>query len=139
MAPRKLTPKTVTDTAGLLDEIRRARAQGYAINDEELELGLRSIAVPIRNSLGDMVAAMSLSVQVSRMGRARDGRETVAGAGNRPPHDFGHALAIAIRVWTQSAGNFAAPDAYRMRAGCVPDSSTHRSRHTNDHGDGRRP
>jgi len=69
MAPRKLTPKTVTDTAGLLNEIRKARAQGYAISDEELELGLRSIAVPIRNTVGDMVAAMSLSVQASRMGR----------------------------------------------------------------------
>lgn len=68
--PTKLTPKTVTDTPSLLREIRKARAQGYAISDEELELGLRSIAVPIRNSVGDMVAAMSLSVQTSRMGRA---------------------------------------------------------------------
>ncbi|OGA12896.1 MAG: IclR family transcriptional regulator [Betaproteobacteria bacterium RIFCSPLOWO2_02_FULL_63_19] len=69
-APTKLTPKTVTDTPSLLSEIRNARTQGYAISDEELELGLRSIAVPIRNAVGDMVAAMSLSVQTARMGRA---------------------------------------------------------------------
>ena len=69
MAPRKLTPRTVTDPGGLLEEVRKARSQGYAISDEELELGLRSIAVPIRNAVGDMIAAMSLSVQASRMGR----------------------------------------------------------------------
>ena len=44
--------------------------QGYAISDEELEIGLRSIAVPIRNAAGEMIAALSLSVSPSRMTRA---------------------------------------------------------------------
>jgi IclR family pca regulon transcriptional regulator len=44
--------------------------QGYAISDEELEIGLRSIAVPIRNAAGEMIAALSLSVSTSRMTRA---------------------------------------------------------------------
>ena len=67
--PRKLTAKTITSAAELLEEVRKTRSQGYAISDEEIELGLRSIAVPVRNAVGDMVAAMSLSVQASRMGR----------------------------------------------------------------------
>jgi IclR family pca regulon transcriptional regulator len=66
---RKLTPKTVVDAGQLLKEIRRARAQGYAIVDEELEIGLRSIAVPVRDSTGDVVAAMSLAVRAQRMAR----------------------------------------------------------------------
>ncbi len=69
LPPVKLTAKTITGSAELLDEVRRTRLQGYAISDEEVELGLRSIAVPVRNALGEMVAAMSLSVQTSRMGR----------------------------------------------------------------------
>ncbi len=69
LPPVKLTAKTITGTADLLEEVRKARLQGYAISDEEVELGLRSIAVPVRNTLGEMVAAMSLSVQASRMGR----------------------------------------------------------------------
>jgi len=69
LPPGKLTAKTITGTAELIGEVRKARQQGYAISDEEVELGLRSIAVPVRNALGEMVAAMSLSVQSSRMGR----------------------------------------------------------------------
>ena len=45
------------------------RAHGYALSDQELEIGLRSIAVPIRNGRGELIAAMSLSVATSRMTR----------------------------------------------------------------------
>ena len=47
------------------------RSCGYSINDEELEIGLRSIAVPVRNAKGELLAAMSLSVATSRMSRAQ--------------------------------------------------------------------
>jgi len=67
--PRKLTPKTIVAVDALVAEVRRARAEGYAISDEEIELGLRSIAVPIRNSEGEVLAAMSLSVRTQRMRR----------------------------------------------------------------------
>lgn len=65
--PHKLTPKTVTDVDKLLKVVQRARTQGYAISDEEIELGLRSIAVPIRDSSGEVLAAMSLAVRAQRM------------------------------------------------------------------------
>ena len=48
-------------------EIARVRTQGYAIIDEELEIGLRSLAVPIRNGAGRVVAALNTGVQTSRV------------------------------------------------------------------------
>ena len=65
-AIRPLTPRTLTDRDALMAEIARVRDQGYAIIDEELEIGLRSLAVPIRNSAGRVVAALNTGVQTSR-------------------------------------------------------------------------
>ena len=63
---RKLTGRTITSTDVLREAIRRVRRQGYAIVDQELEVGLRSIAVPIHDPAGAVVAAVNLSVQASR-------------------------------------------------------------------------
>jgi IclR family transcriptional regulator, pca regulon regulatory protein len=63
---RQLTARTITSTDDLRDEIERVRRQGYAVVDEELEAGLRSIAVPIHNSARAVTAAINLSVQASR-------------------------------------------------------------------------
>ena len=61
-----LTAYTITDPDRLLDELDRVRERGWALVDQELEEGLRSLAVPIRNSDGDVVAAMNLSGQAGR-------------------------------------------------------------------------
>jgi IclR family transcriptional regulator, pca regulon regulatory protein len=45
------------------------RAEGFAVNDQELEIGLRAIAVPVRNVVGATVAAMNVSAQASRVTR----------------------------------------------------------------------
>lgn len=63
---RANTPKTVTDRAELAKLIARAREQGYASVDEQLELGLRSVAVPIRDRSGAIVAAINASTQSAR-------------------------------------------------------------------------
>jgi IclR family transcriptional regulator, pca regulon regulatory protein len=63
---RKLTRRTITSTDVLREAIRQVRRQGYAIVDQELEVGLRSIAVPIRDPAGAVVAAVNLSTQASR-------------------------------------------------------------------------
>ncbi|MFI9762798.1 IclR family transcriptional regulator C-terminal domain-containing protein [Streptomyces sp. NPDC051963] len=63
---RALTPRTVTDTAAvsaLLDEVR---SHGYALVDEELEEGLRSIAVPVRDRTGRVVAAVNVAMHAAR-------------------------------------------------------------------------
>jgi len=62
-----LTPQTITHPERLRIEIARARSLGYACIDQELEMGLRTVAVPLRNYRGDVVAAMNISVHASRM------------------------------------------------------------------------
>lgn len=60
---------TVTARRRLEEILAEARAQGFAVNDQELEIGLRAIAVPVRNVVGATVAAMNVSAQASRVTR----------------------------------------------------------------------
>jgi len=62
-----LTPHTVTDPVLLRDRIAAVRQNGFAVVDQELEIGLRSIAVPIRNQSGRVLAAMNVSGHASRI------------------------------------------------------------------------
>jgi IclR family transcriptional regulator, pca regulon regulatory protein len=64
LAPR--TDRTITDPAELKTELARVRDQGWAVVDEELERGLRSIAAPIRDPGGKVMAAINVSTHVSR-------------------------------------------------------------------------
>ena len=61
------TPKSITDKAILAGELDRVRQQGYSLVDEELELGLRSLAVAVRTRSGKVVAAMNTGVQAARV------------------------------------------------------------------------
>lgn len=61
------TPYTLADPGLLGDAIRRCRADGFAVIDEELEVGLRSIAAPIRSRSGRVVAAINLGAPSSRI------------------------------------------------------------------------
>lgn len=56
------TPHTQTDVEAIRLELATVRSRGYALIDQEVELGLRSIAVPILNSRGTTVAAMNIGV-----------------------------------------------------------------------------
>ncbi|WP_327267736.1 helix-turn-helix domain-containing protein [Streptomyces sp. NBC_01218] len=62
---RVLAPRTLTGTAELGAEIDRVGEQGYALVDEELEAGLRSIAVPVRDRTGAAVAALNVAMHSS--------------------------------------------------------------------------
>jgi IclR family pca regulon transcriptional regulator len=64
---KALTPRTVTCKAELAEIIRRVRSDGYALADEELELGLRSIAVPVKTRQGETIAAMNIGVHAARV------------------------------------------------------------------------
>lgn len=64
---RRLTPKTKTGEVELMAEIGKVRSQGFAVIDEELELGLRSIAVPILDHRGRTVAAINVGAQAARV------------------------------------------------------------------------
>ncbi len=69
------TEKSITDRKKLAAEITRIAQAGFAIVDEELEIGLRSIAVPIRDSSRRIVAAINVSTQSSRFTAAEMERE----------------------------------------------------------------
>jgi IclR family pca regulon transcriptional regulator len=62
----QLTPKTVTDAPTLRKQLARVRTQGYCIVDQELEVGLRSMAVPVNGPGGVVVAAVNTSMHASR-------------------------------------------------------------------------
>jgi IclR family transcriptional regulator, pca regulon regulatory protein len=65
------TPHTITKLAPLLIEIQAVRKRGYAISDEELELGMRALAVPVIGDGHEIVAAISVSAASARV-RAAD-------------------------------------------------------------------
>ncbi|MGH2914103.1 MAG: IclR family transcriptional regulator domain-containing protein [Solirubrobacteraceae bacterium] len=63
---RPLSAHTITDAGELVAALERVRRQGWAAVDQELEEGLRSLAVPIHDSTGAVVAALNVSVHASR-------------------------------------------------------------------------
>lgn len=65
-----LTEKTETQPRRLHALCDRIAEEGYAIIDEELEPGLRSIAVPVRNLSGSIVAAVNVGTQAARASTA---------------------------------------------------------------------
>lgn len=62
------TPHTITGKDALMAELGRVRAQGYALIDQEVELGLLSIAVPVRNARGAVIAALNVGVSATYRG-----------------------------------------------------------------------
>ena len=63
----QFTPKTLTTLEALREDLVRARERGYAIDDEEHDLGVRCMAAPVRNWKGDPVGAISISGPAARM------------------------------------------------------------------------
>jgi len=67
---RALTRHTIHEATTLRRELHRIREQGWALVDQELEEGLRSLAAPIRDSDGRVIAAVNVSAHASL--RTRD-------------------------------------------------------------------
>ncbi|MDC0773192.1 IclR family transcriptional regulator domain-containing protein [Streptomyces sp. HD] len=63
---RPLTPRTITDPSALTAVLEEVRERGYALVDEELEAGLRSVAVPVRDRTGRVVAAVNVAMHAAR-------------------------------------------------------------------------
>ena len=66
-----LTPRTIVDRSQLTRAIERVRIDGYSVVDGELEIGLRSIAVPVTSRSGRIVAAMNSGVHAVRVTKQR--------------------------------------------------------------------
>jgi DNA-binding IclR family transcriptional regulator len=63
----RFTPHTLIEPEGLLSELGRIRDQGYAVDDEEMENGVRCVAAPVRDHNAVNTAAVSISGTTVRM------------------------------------------------------------------------
>src|SRR5579863_7728986 len=95
----KRTPKTITTLPRLLKELEKVRVQGYAVDDEENNLGARCVGAPVFNDHGSIEAALGLSgttqqVSTQTMPRILEALKDAArhisiGMGYRAPHRRG--------------------------------------------------
>jgi IclR family pca regulon transcriptional regulator len=63
------TPSTITDVQALYERVREDHAQGFSMVDEELERGLRSIAVPVVDRSGQAISGLNISTHSTRTTR----------------------------------------------------------------------
>ncbi|MBM3801394.1 MAG: IclR family transcriptional regulator [Acidimicrobiia bacterium] len=88
----RYTSKTITSVDALKRHLRAVREKGYAVNDEETYLGVRSIAAPVRDRKGEVVASLGLSGTAQRISREKI--ETLAKAvievADRVSAELGH-------------------------------------------------
>lgn len=73
----RLAERTITDPVAFRDELHRVRQQGYALVESELEDGLLSASVPVRNPQGVVIAAMAYSTTLGRMNAERVAAEVI--------------------------------------------------------------
>jgi IclR family pca regulon transcriptional regulator len=64
---KPLTERTIVEQDRLRAEIERTRARGWCLVDQELEDGVRSIAVPVHDSAGRVLAAVNTSAHATRV------------------------------------------------------------------------
>jgi DNA-binding IclR family transcriptional regulator len=88
----RYTEATITDPKALAGELAEIRAKGYAFDDEEIEIGLRCVAAPIRNHSGRVIAAISVAAPVQRMTKknAQATVSAVVGAGEAISRRLGY-------------------------------------------------
>ena len=68
---KRITPNTISSPEELLREIDKIRIQGYAVDNEELSIGLKCIAAPVIDYAGNPSYAMSISGPTQRMSEER--------------------------------------------------------------------
>ncbi|OMH34935.1 IclR family transcriptional regulator C-terminal domain-containing protein [Tersicoccus sp. Bi-70] len=95
--PSALTARTLTDPAALRQEIDRVREAGWAVVDQELEAGLRSVAAPVHGANGEVVAAINVSMSALHSPEAAAGSPLIAGL-------LATAAAISADLRTAGAG-----------------------------------
>ena len=65
------TANTITDIEQLKQELEQVKREGIAADNEEMEIGVKCIASPVRNSAGSLVAAISISGPTARLSKKR--------------------------------------------------------------------
>ena len=91
-AKKKYTEKTILDEAALSRDLDKVRQLGYAVDNEEMEIGVRCVASPIRQHIGSIIAAVSISGPSSRLTSDRTSQvgELVRHAADEISADLGY-------------------------------------------------
>jgi IclR family pca regulon transcriptional regulator len=84
------TPHTLTNKVRLQEKIRQARADGFAVIEQQLQVGVRGVAVPVKDRHGEVVAALSTNMPI--------GRETTEAAANRVVHHLQETALAMLNV-----------------------------------------
>lgn len=93
------TAKSLADRLALESELALVRAQGYATNDEELEMGLRAVAAPIWDNSNRVVAAVNITGSTSSISRKRlvgELAEAVRNAAGQISQALGYLEGVAL-------------------------------------------
>ena len=98
-AMEKRTPKTITTLPRLLKELEKVRTQGYAVDDEENNLGARCVGAPVFNQQGAIEASVGLSGTIESGQRANHAAHSgsVEGRGAAYLHAVGLSLSAPAR------------------------------------------
>jgi 2-aminomuconate deaminase len=98
---QRFTAHTITDRKLVAAELNKVYRQGYAVDNEEWEEGLRSVAVPIKNGRGQAIAALAVSAPASRFddGVLERARQAMRASAER----LEHTLFTESRVFPQKA------------------------------------
>lgn len=93
------TANSITTPEALQAELAAIRSRGYAVDDEEIEVGLRCVAAPIRNHGGEVIAAISVAAPVQRMSKKvmQTCVPTVIGAADAISRRLGYLPALGAR------------------------------------------
>ena len=84
------TPHTLTNKVRLQEKIRQARADGFAVIEQQLQVGVRGIAVPMKDRHGEVVAALSTNMPM--------GKETTEAAISRVVHHLQETALAMLNV-----------------------------------------
>jgi DNA-binding IclR family transcriptional regulator len=68
---KQYTENTISGIAKLIQELRKVKQLGYAIDNEEYEYGVCCVAVPVKNFMGSVIAGLSISAPKDRMSESR--------------------------------------------------------------------
>ena len=66
---KRYTPRTITEVSRLKAHLREIRRKGYAFSDEEVDRGVRAIAAPIFNGIGECIAGLSYAGPAFRINK----------------------------------------------------------------------
>ena len=79
----RFTPATRTDAAWIAADLQRIRTRGYLLTTDEVVAGAATVACPVRDASGQVVAVLSVSAPTMRMRPPRPARPAADGAGRR--------------------------------------------------------